>query len=127
VTYVYDAGGQRVEIGIMFIPVGGEEAAAGEAGAKVERVFVYEIMEKGKAVYIGITNDLGRRGFEHGTKLVPVLLARTRQEARAVEQVLIERYGLRNLRNQINSISTKNPIYKEAIEIGKRLLREVGR
>jgi len=39
---------------------------------------------------------------------------------------LIERYGLENLLNKINSISPKNPIYEEAKRLGEEALRRVG-
>ncbi len=50
----------------------------------------------------------------------------SRKEARAVEQVLIERHGLVNLDNKINSIAKKNPIYDDAIKVGKEVLNKFG-
>jgi hypothetical protein len=49
--------------------------------------------------------------------------------ARAVEQVLIEYYGLkklgRTLMNRINSISKKNPIYADALKRGREILHNI--
>ncbi len=49
---------------------------------------------------------------------------------RAVEQVLIETYGLGTnggtLLNQINSIAESNPIYEQAIQRGSQILQQVG-
>jgi len=47
-------------------------------------------------------------------------------EARAVEQVLINKYGLTNLDNEINSIARNNPWYDEAIGIGNSILDSLG-
>ena len=51
-------------------------------------------------------------------------------DAKAVEQVLIEKYGLwkhgGTLLNRINSIAKDNPVYAEAIKRGKELLRISG-
>jgi hypothetical protein len=50
----------------------------------------------------------------------------SRYDARAVEQVLIEQYGLNNLYNQINSIASQNPIYSEAVRRGIEILYIIG-
>jgi hypothetical protein len=50
----------------------------------------------------------------------------SRYDARAVEQVLIEHYGLANLKNQINSIAATNPIYQAAIQRGNEILQTIG-
>jgi filamentous hemagglutinin len=82
--------------------------------------------------YIGITMDLARRGGEHlaqkGWQIEPMqgLQNLSRFDARAVEQVLIERFGLPNLHNQINSIATKNPLYQQAIQRGNEILDKIG-
>ncbi|MBI4062291.1 VCBS repeat-containing protein [Candidatus Gottesmanbacteria bacterium] len=93
---------------------------------------VYQYIENGVVKYIGITNNFARRAAEHlNTKgwditLIDELAGLTREQARAVEQVLIEKYGLTNLYNQINSISVTSPIYQEAVRIGQELLKNVG-
>ena len=79
---------------------------------------------------MGITNDLERRGGEHGQKLIEVIGGLTRQQARGVEQALIEYYGLaRNggtLLNQRNSIAPSNPVYQDAVQFGRQVLQSLG-
>jgi hypothetical protein len=118
---------------LLLTPGGGEEAALAKSPkAFNELVSVYRIVEDGKVVYVGISKDLIRRGFEHGTKLQEIIPGLTRNQARAVEQVLIEHYGFEGaggtLRNKINSISpTRNPaFYKAAKEFGKKALEWFG-
>jgi hypothetical protein len=50
----------------------------------------------------------------------------TKFDARAVEQFLIEHYGLENLYNVRNSIALSNPIYQEAIQRATDILRNIG-
>lgn len=98
-------------------------------------VSVYEAVRgDGTVIYIGITNNIERRALEHlRTKgiiihEIPALNKLTRPDAKAVEQVLIETYGLSKhngqLLNKINSISPKNKIYDDAIIRGKSILNE---
>ncbi|RME58483.1 GIY-YIG nuclease family protein, partial [Candidatus Parcubacteria bacterium] len=93
---------------------------------------VYRYLEKGVTRYIGITNNFVRRAGEHlrtrGWEIVRIrgLEHLSRSDARAVEQVLIEHYGLSNLYNQINSIAINNPTYQEAIQRGTEILRQIG-
>ena len=53
----------------------------------------------------------------------------SRSDARAVEQVLIENYGLGknggSLLNKINSISPVNPIYPQAMGRGAEILQTI--
>jgi hypothetical protein len=84
--------------------------------------------------YVGITKNLAARsafwrsalGME--IKALPGLKATlSRMDARAVEQVLLER--IRNMGpvlNKINSISPSNPIYQKAIQRGNEILRQTG-
>lgn len=86
--------------------------------------------------YVGITNNLERRAAEHlnskgiAIDAIPGLSNLSRSDARAVEQVLIELHGLGKnggtLINRINSISTKNPVYKESLLRGAEILKQVG-
>ena len=50
--------------------------------------------------------------------------------ARGVEQALMEHHGLAKnggtLLNKINSIAKTNPIYEEAVDFGRRVLKEIG-
>jgi len=93
---------------------------------------VYRLVENGTTRYVGITNDFMRRATQHlserGWIIRPIqgLEYLSRFDARAVEQVLIEHYGLQNLYNKINSISSTNPIYNAAIQRGKDILNTVG-
>jgi RHS repeat-associated protein len=88
--------------------------------------------EAGEVIYVGITDDLAARAASHlrqkGIRIAPLegLERLTRADARAVEQVLIKEIGLSNLLNKINSISSKNPIYNDAIQRGTVILRSVG-
>ncbi len=88
---------------------------------------VYRAVEDGVTKYIGITNNFQRRAAQHlqnGRIIEPIkgLVNLNRFDVRAVEQVLIEQYGLKNLQNIINSISSLNPIYQQAIQRGKDIL-----
>ena len=93
---------------------------------------VYRYVENGLTKYIGITNNFNRRAAEHLAQRgwvierIPGLSRLNRFAARAVEQVLIERYGLSNLYNKINSIASSNPTYKGAITLGTKILEAVG-
>lgn len=61
---------------------------------------------------------------------IPGLRRVTSDEARAVEQVLIELHGLAKnggtLLNKINSIAKTNPKYANALKLGAKLLRKAG-
>ena len=94
---------------------------------------VYILEESGVVKYIGITNNYYRRAYEHflakGSIIRPVeglFENLSRSDARAVEQVLIEKYGLTNLENVINSISQHNPKYGISIIRGNEILNRIG-
>jgi RHS repeat-associated protein len=88
----------------------------------------------GRVQYVGITDDLARRAAEHlsskGIQIESLMEGLSRSDARAVEQVLIEYYGLGKnggtLMNKINAISPKNPKYAEALRRGVELLQSIG-
>ncbi|WP_245496306.1 hemagglutinin repeat-containing protein [Rhizobium leguminosarum] len=96
---------------------------------------VYSCEIDGTVRYVGITDDVARRGIEHlrskeiVIREIPGLSNLSRQDARAVEQTLINYYGLEKnggtLINKINSISAiKNPTaYERALIKGATLLR----
>lgn len=97
---------------------------------------VYQSLDaSGNVNYIGITNDLERRAAEQlgqkGIRIqaIPGLTNLSRTDAQAVEQVLIENYGLGKnggtLINKINSISPTNPIYPKAFQRGTQILQTV--
>ena len=99
---------------------------------------VYQSVDSSGQVvnYVGITGDLQRRAATHLGKKgivineIPGLGGLSRPDARAVEQVLIEYYGLGKnggtLLNKINSIAKSNPKYTDAIERAKELLKAAG-
>ncbi len=97
---------------------------------------VYQAVVANVPRYYGITNDFARRVGEHLSQkgitieAIPGLNNLTKIDARGVEQVLIESAGLQSqggtLINKINSISTNNPIYEEAVKVGSQLLKSVG-
>ncbi len=95
-------------------------------------------MGNGVTEYVGITNDVMRRGSEHlRTKGIEIeqidgLDGLSVADAKAVEQVMINYYGLGKveggtLLNKINSISkTRNPTaYEQSLVRGKELLDSV--
>ncbi len=97
---------------------------------------VYRSIVNGTTTYVGITNNFFRRASEHFRetgKIIskfPGLENLSRQDARAVEQVLIEHFKLSKhggtLRNLINSISSKRgEFYKNAFELGTKLLDDI--
>ena len=81
-----------------------------------------------------MTNNLTRRAQEHinsrSMKIREVMGGLTREQARGVEQVLIEAQGLKrnggDLVNRINSISPNAENYERLKSEGLRLLREAG-
>lgn len=98
---------------------------------------VYSCVVDGTTRYVGITDDVARRGAEHlsqkGIKISGIrgLDNLSRADAHAVEQTLINYYGLGKdggtLLNKINSISpTRNPTaYEQSLLRGKELLDSV--
>jgi RHS repeat-associated protein len=117
---------------------GSKAAIAAKAGSSAAKAFdastfVYNSVDSsGKVVYVGITNDLARRGAEHaaskGIQIEKVFSGLTREDARAVEQVLIELHKLGKeggtLLNKINSISKKNKKYGKQLQRGYELLQQ---
>jgi len=90
---------------------------------------VYYGLQNGEEVYTGITKqDLAKRLYQHnyGGKNLDDLVAQveglTRNQARAVEQYLIEN-GSANALNQINSISTSHRFYDDAKKWAEEFLK----
>ena len=87
-----------------------------------------------EVVYVGITNNLARRTLEQlaakGIRIVSLMENLRPEEARAVEQALIEIHGLEkkggSLVNLINSISKANPKYAKSLARGYELLEWIG-
>jgi hypothetical protein len=95
---------------------------------------VYRAVEDGVTKYVGMTSDFVRRQGEHLQsgrliEAIPGLDNLSKIDARGVEQALIEQFGLGKrggqLDNVINSISPRNPIYKDALAKGKQLLDQL--
>lgn len=94
---------------------------------------IYQVVQNEKTIYIGMTQNFPQRAAywfsKNGwdIKPMPRLFENlSRSDARAVEQVLIEHYGLSNLTNQINSIAATNPIYPSAVQRGNEILQMIG-
>ena len=88
---------------------------------------VYLGLSEGQPAYVGITNNISRRATEwsgkyelQGINTCPV----TKDQARAIEQVLIEKYPVFN--NRINSISPSRSWYQEATDWGRQWLIDHG-
>lgn len=89
-------------------------------------------MKGGKRDYVGISNNLTRRFFEHKrkggfTRLKAITgTSLTRNQARAIEQLKLEearKQGV-NLSNKINSISPNSKYHDRAIDWAKKYLNE---
>ena len=81
--------------------------------------------------YIGRTGNFAARAARHarnGTAIsrLPGLDRLSLFDSMAVEQRLIEHYGLANLANTINGIATSNPIYSTAISRAEWILAKIG-
>jgi len=107
-----------------------------EAVANTGKTAVYSSVGNGGVTnYVGITDNLESRAAAHmgeksiSVSAIPGLKNISRDDARAVEQVLIEFHGLGNnggsLLNKINSISKSNPTYAQALIRGRQLLKQV--
>jgi RHS repeat-associated protein len=111
------------------LPVG----VVGRAGRTATNTIVY-LSRNGEGVvqYIGITKNLVARSAAHlrqkGIVIEELITGLSRADARAVEQVLIERFSLGKsggtLMNLINSIARSNPKYEGAIKRGMEILKE---
>jgi len=106
---------------------GGSTPAPGDTTVYISRD------AQGQVQYIGITNEFARRMAEHlrlsGFRIVQLMKGLSREDARAVEQVLIELHGLQKnggtLLNRINSIARSNPKYADLLRRGKKLLESI--
>jgi RHS repeat-associated protein len=116
----------------------GRAAKPGTTAIETGENTVYRsVSASGEINYVGRTNNIGRRALEHlrikgiRVEAIPNLTTLSLEDARAVEQVMIENYGGANgpqLLNLINSISpTRDPaFYKNAIARGCEILKATG-
>lgn len=80
--------------------------------------------------YVGITVNIDNRKYQHDQNgklfeyLLPISDKLTRNQARAIEQVLILKYP--GYSNQINSISHESRYFDEAVDWGTKWIREHG-
>jgi len=108
--------------------------AATKATTSGLNVVYRSITGAGVTQYVGITNNLARRAAEQlasrGIQIEKLLGGLSREDARAVEQTLIELNGLGKnggtLLNRINSIAASNPTYAQQLQRGQQLLQSIG-
>jgi filamentous hemagglutinin len=128
--------GEAPEVAELAWQTGKAAIGAVETVASAGVTSVYSAVENGVTKYVGITDNLPARAAAHlsqkgiAIREIPGLTGLARQDARAVEQVLIETHGLGKnggtLLNKINSISQQNPIYGGSISLGQQLLQDAG-
>ncbi|WP_283401514.1 RHS repeat-associated core domain-containing protein [Aliiroseovarius halocynthiae] len=101
--------------------------------AKKNPMSVYISVQGGKISYVGITNNMARRSAEHLrdsgriiTEVRGLPKRMDRLQARAIEQAVIDKVGLKNLSNHINSIARTNPDYALVAKYGIRYLDRFG-
>lgn len=107
---------------------------AGPVGDSGDTTVYISQGSRGQVQYVGITNDLARRAAEQlrqkGIPIEEFMRDLSREDARAVEQALIEIYGLQKnggtLLNRINSIARTNPKYADMLRRGRELLESAG-
>jgi RHS repeat-associated protein len=137
-AYLDDNLGLALYDGILF--VGGASAVVAamfQTSAITGPVLVYQSKPNpatGEITYVGITQNLAARATTHlrtkGIEIEPIgqMQNLSRYDARAVEQTLIEFYGLGKnggtLLNKINSIAETDPAYSVSLARGQELLRQ---
>ena len=117
-----------------FLHYGGTASLTTLSNITPKNLVYQSVNAAGDVQYVGITSSFAQREAAHAARFaiqrIPGLQGLTRAEARAVEQVLIDNYGLvkngGTLLNQINSIAASNPIYQNAITVGTQILKSVG-
>ncbi len=73
---------------------------------------VYKGIKNGKTVYWGLTNNFTRRAAEHAGRfddVVEVYSGLSKQAARGLEQMMIDKFGINALQNVRNGIGVNNP------------------
>jgi len=136
-THTYFAGGDALARGEVLVhntcnPPGGAGNAPSlpsqlQGGPANTQVYYGVDKTSGDRVYVGITNNVPRRGAEHGNRFDVRQVTSTpltRGEARAVEQALINRNP--NFQNVRNSISPSHAYSGQAVSWGNWWLRLTG-
>ena len=142
-TYaVYDAAFEKQDFGLavfrgVTFVAGARAVLLNPRPVQTGDVGVYRSVDStGRTIYVGITKSFERRAAEHfrsrGIRIQKVrgVSGLSRSNARSVEQVLIEHYGLGKnggtLTNKINSVSQRNPQYAEHLRTGRKILKRAG-
>jgi hypothetical protein len=89
-----------------------------------KNICVYMGKRNGKP-YVGITNDIIRRGKEHGQELVEYVGGLTKNQARAIETQIIKANP--HFDNQILSVADSRPFAKLAEEWALKHLSDLGK
>lgn len=128
----------QISWSVAEVAVGGIAGLAKSGAKAAGGVSVYVGKDaQGVIRYIGQSVNVARRAGEHARNMPHIRIEAvhglerlTRAQARSVEQVLIEYYGLGKnggqLINKINSIAKTNPAYGNAMREGVRILRKIG-
>jgi RHS repeat-associated protein len=101
--------------------VGGIAPAPGIKGG----YSIYQGIRNGKVVYWGLTNNFSRRVAEHAGRfddIIEVFPNLTRRQARGLEQLMIDKYGIQNLENIRNGIGVSNPNMMQYFQDAVRVL-----
>ncbi|MGC5809917.1 RHS repeat-associated core domain-containing protein [Ralstonia pseudosolanacearum] len=105
-------------------PISGAAAFPGRAVQELAND-VYLGIRDGKAVYVGISNNVAARACQHGSRFDDVVKITnsqvTRDQARAIEQMIINKNP--HFENQINSISPSRSWYESALEWARNWVR----
>jgi hypothetical protein len=97
-------------------------------GPRNVEVYVRKNSKTGAYEYVGITNDHDRRQREHGAELKKVADNLTRNEARALEQLLMDTnpHFMSAGSNQNASISSRNPQFNMARQWAQAYVQQHG-
>lgn len=100
-----------------------------ETGSNKNSVYLSRRSD-GSIEYCGVTCSMTRRAAEHlresGRIITELTGQLSRYQAKGIEQAIIEKVGLPNLSNVINSIATSNPNYNAAVSFGRSFLEGLG-
>ncbi len=112
-----------------------KKPASPKSNLNANKTDVYVSRQPSRTVqYVGITDVFAKRAAAHlrerGLAIERLMSKLSRDDARAVEQALIEIHKLQRdggtLINKINSIAKKNPTYAKQLDRGYELLRSIG-